>query len=75
VREQLARSRYGEGKEDVRHFGSMINAADAPILAAAVRSSAGCLVSGNTRHFTAEVGRKAGIEILTPTAYIAALHI
>jgi len=41
VREQLARSRYGEGKEDVRHFGSMINAADAPILAAAVRSSAG----------------------------------
>jgi len=53
----------------------MINAADASILAAAVRGGADCLVSGNTRHFTAEVGRKAGIEILTPTAYIAALRI
>ena len=50
-----------------------INAADAPILAAAMQSDADCLVTGNTRHFTAEVAERAGIDILTPTDYMRTL--
>lgn len=51
----------------------LINAADALILAAAIESGADCLVTGNTRHFTAEVSEKAGIAILTPAAYVSTL--
>ncbi|MBI2911701.1 MAG: hypothetical protein HYY05_06125 [Chloroflexi bacterium] len=45
-----------------------------PILAAAVASGAGCLVSGNTRHFTPQVSGCAGIDIYTPAAYLALLR-
>lgn len=48
-----------------------INPKDAEILAAAVKSGAGCLVSGNTRHFTPAAAECAGIPILTPAAYLA----
>lgn len=58
---------------EVGHMGSFINAVDAPILAAAVQSGADCLVTGNTRHFTAEVARQAKISIFTPAAYLATL--
>ena len=51
----------------------LINAADAPILAAAIESGADCLVTGNTRHFTTEVKERAGIAILTPAAYMRTL--
>ena len=47
-----------------------INAAAAPILAAAIQSDADCLVTGNTRHFTAEVAERAGIAILRPADYM-----
>lgn len=55
----------------VRRFRAFINAADAGILAAAVASNADCLVTGNTRHFTRNVERRAGIPIFTPSAYVA----
>jgi len=50
-----------------------INAKDAPILAAAIGSGADCVVSGNTRHFTQDAARCAGIAIYTPAAFLAAL--
>lgn len=50
-----------------------INPNDAPILAAAIRSSATCLVSGNTRHFTSDAARCAGISIYTPATYLTTL--
>ena len=53
----------------------LINAADASILAAAIESGADCLVTGNTRHFTAEVSERAGIAILTPTNYLRTLTL
>ena len=59
----------------VRRVRPLINAADAPILAAAIESGADCLVTGNTRHFTAEVSEKAGIAILTPTDYLRTLTL
>jgi predicted nucleic acid-binding protein len=59
--------------ESLRKFSVLINIADAPILAAAVESRADCLVSGNTRHFTRRVARRAGIAIFTPAAYVANL--
>jgi predicted nucleic acid-binding protein len=58
---------------DVQEAARCINAKDAPILAAALRTRADCLVSGNTRHFTPEVSRCAGISILTPAVYLAEL--
>lgn len=51
----------------------LINPTDALILAAAIESGADCLVTGNTRHFTAEVSEGAGIAILTPAAYVSTL--
>ena len=53
----------------------LINPTDALILAAAIESGADCLVTGNTRHFTAEVSEKAGIAILTPAAYMRTLTL
>ena len=53
----------------------LINAADAPILAAAIESGADCLVTGNTHHFTTEVAERAGIAILTPAAYMRTLAL
>lgn len=50
-----------------------IDTKDAPILAVAIACQADCVVSGNTRHFTQDVTRCAGISILTPTAYLAHL--
>jgi predicted nucleic acid-binding protein len=61
------------GPDEVRAAEQCINARDAPILAAAVKSGADCLVSGNTRHFTPEAGRRAGITIMTPAEYLASL--
>lgn len=59
--------------EEVENAGHCIHAKDAPILAAALKSRVDCLVSGNTRHFTPEAARCAGITILTPAAYLADL--
>jgi putative PIN family toxin of toxin-antitoxin system len=50
-----------------------INAKDAPILAAAIKGGASCIVSGNTRHFTPDVAECAGIAIFAPAAYLATL--
>ena len=58
---------------EVHRMSSFINAADAPILAAAVQSDADCLVTGNTRHFTPEVAKRANISIVSPSAYLAKL--
>jgi predicted nucleic acid-binding protein len=59
--------------EAVRRMMDCINAADAPILAAAIRSESDCLVTGNSRHFTPEVARCAGFRILSPAAYLAGI--
>lgn len=59
--------------EEVERVSSFINPSDAPILAAAVKSGADCLVTGNTRHFTSEVARRAKMAIHTPAAYVALL--
>jgi putative PIN family toxin of toxin-antitoxin system len=57
----------------VKRVSAFINTTDAPILAAALASRADCLVTGNSRHFTDEVARRARIAILTPAAYLAEL--
>ena len=54
---------------EVRVAERCINPKDAPILAAAIKSGATCLVSGNTRHFTEEAARCAGITNFTPSEY------
>jgi predicted nucleic acid-binding protein len=56
---------------EVRRVSAFINATDAPILAAAIKCGADCLVTGNTRHFTAQVARQANLAIFTPAAYLA----
>ena len=58
---------------EVRAVERCINPKDAPILAAAIKSGADCLVSGNTRHFTQDVAECAGITIYTPAAYLLTL--
>jgi predicted nucleic acid-binding protein len=58
---------------EVAAAAACVNPTDAPILAAALASGADCLVTGNTRHFTPEVGRRAGIPIVTPAACLASL--
>lgn len=57
----------------VRQARTWINANDAPILAAAMASGADCLVTGNTRHFTPEVARRARIRIVSAADYVAEL--
>lgn len=57
----------------VQWAGALIDADDAPILAAAMECQADCLVTGNTRHFTDAVAQAAGILILAPAAYLARL--
>lgn len=62
-------------KEEVAEAAACINAVDAFILAAAKASHADCLVTGNTRHFTASVARCAGVTILTPRVYLDSLQV
>ena len=59
--------------EEVRQAARCINSIDTPILAAALKCRVDRLVSGNTRHFTPEVARCAGIVIVTPAACLASL--
>jgi predicted nucleic acid-binding protein len=59
--------------DEVAQARSWINPTDAPILAAALKSGADCLVSGNTRHFTQDVASKAKMQILTPADYLTRL--
>lgn len=61
--------------EDVRAVAHCINWTDAPILAAALKSGADCVISGNTRHFTQAAAECAGIPILTPAAYLATFEL
>ena len=55
--------------QEIERARECINPADAPILAAALRSEADCIVTGNTRHFTPNVARRAGVAIFTPAEY------
>ena len=59
--------------DEVRAAKRCINAKDAPILAAAIKGDASCVVSGNTRHFNQDVATCAGVAIFTPAAYLATL--
>lgn len=59
---------------EVEQAERWISGNDAPILAAALRSQADCIVSGNTRHFTPEVARASGIPIFTPADYVSELE-
>jgi predicted nucleic acid-binding protein len=58
----------------VRRAGTLIDASDAPILAAALQAQADCIVTGNTRHFTRDVAVRAGIAIFTPSEYVTSLQ-
>lgn len=58
--------------DEVEEARRWINAADAPILAAARRSGADCIVTGNT---TPTAARRAGITILTPSQYLDELGV
>jgi len=49
---------------------TIIEKKDAPILAAAVNGKVDRLLSWNTKHFTAEVGKAAGILIQTPAEFV-----
>ncbi|MBI2039474.1 putative toxin-antitoxin system toxin component, PIN family [Candidatus Microgenomates bacterium] len=60
--------------EQVEKVSSLINPTDAPILAAAINSKADCLVTGNTRHFTAKVSKQTGILIFTPGIYVKRIN-
>lgn len=57
----------------VRRIRRWINPADAPILAAAIKTRADCLVTGNTRHFTEQVAKAAKVTIFTPSQFLASL--
>lgn len=59
--------------EETQPARSWINTTDAPILAAALKSGADCLVTGNTRHFTPRVAERARIRILAPPEYVETL--
>jgi predicted nucleic acid-binding protein len=56
--------------DEVEEAKRWINPTDAPILAAARTSDADCIVTGNTRHFTPTVARRAAIKIFTPAQYV-----
>ena len=55
----------------------VINAADAPILAAAMVARPDVLVTGNTRHFldNPEVARVSGLRIMTPARFVDYLRV
>ena len=55
----------------VERFAAFISPADAPILAAAVAAGVDVLITGNTRHFTAEVAALAGLRIVTPAEFVS----
>ncbi len=59
---------------EVQRAEKWINPADAPILAAAIKARADCLVTGNVRHFTTQVARAAKVDIFTPADYLATLE-
>jgi hypothetical protein len=48
---------------------------DVAILASAVRAAPDWFVTTNTRHFTAEVGRRTGLRIVTPGQLIQRISI
>lgn len=52
----------------------IIEAKDAPILAAAIEAKAERLLSLNTKDFTAEVARQSGLIIQTPDEFIQAIR-
>lgn len=60
--------------KEVQQVKRWINPADAPILAAAIKTRADCLVTGNTRHFTEQVAKTAKVVIFTPFQFLASLR-
>ncbi len=61
--------------EEVEAVLKVINLDDAPILAAALKSGADCIISGNTRHFTQEVAKRVNMAIYTPNEYVAFMEL
>jgi predicted nucleic acid-binding protein len=59
---------------DVAPFRTLIEAKDAPILAAAVLGGVDRLLTLNTKDFTAAVATAAGIAIQTPGEFVAGLR-
>ncbi len=55
-------------------WSALIEAKDAPILAAAVGAGVDRLLTLNTRDFTPEVAAKSGLIIQTPAVFITALR-
>lgn len=60
--------------KEVQRIGRFINPADAPILAAAIKTRADCLITGNTRHFTEQVAKAARVTIFTPSQFLSSLR-
>jgi predicted nucleic acid-binding protein len=60
--------------EVAAQWEDVIEAKDAPIVAAAVAANAGRLLTLNTKDFTAEVAARADIKIQTPSEFIQELR-
>jgi len=56
--------------DEVQRWAGIIHPTDAPVLAAAIAAQPDALVTGNTRHFTPEVAKKAHLRILTPAQFV-----
>lgn len=60
--------------EEVAKWESIIEAKDAPILAAAIKAGVDRILSLNSKDFTLEVAQKCGIPIQTPAQFIQELR-
>lgn len=61
-------------QDEVRPWLEVIEAKDAPILAAAMLAGSDRLLSLNTKDFTPAVAERAGLVIQTPAQFIEALR-
>ena len=61
-------------EEEIARWEDIIEAKDAPLLAAAVLAGVERLLTLNTRDFTPQVGAHCGVTIQTPRAFIAELR-
>jgi predicted nucleic acid-binding protein len=60
--------------DEVAPWTTMIHPSDAPILCAAVKTSADRFLTLNTRHFTAAVAAQSGLLIQTPAQLLTELR-
>jgi len=59
---------------EVNRWARIIDLPDAPILAAAIAAKPDYFVTGNTKHFSENVAKKARLKILTPSQFVKELE-